>query len=294
MTNGDNTVCEYAAESSNFALISTYYRETDLDYRLIWQSGRNKARHFGFDYGGFTDHGKAINRAREKLADISGITNETRVVDCGCGLGGTSIFMAKNRGASVVGIDIVPSHVEHAANAAFSAGIGELAEFRCADFSNTRLAAGAYDTVLIQEALCHSGSKPGFYREAKRLLAPGGRLVVAEYMLNDRHFARHDIDRIDRWCRGWAMSGLWRTSEHVSAAREAGFSEIELTDFSAEAKGSLRRLYRYSRLCLPFAQLLYALGFRSTAANRNVEASILQYETFAEGIWIYGILRATL
>ena len=100
------------------ASIDSYYREADFDYRMIWKSHRNKARHFGFHDAGAFDHDRALERANGYLAERAGISAATRVLDCGCGLGGTSLWLARERGAQVTGLDILPAHIESARTSA--------------------------------------------------------------------------------------------------------------------------------------------------------------------------------
>ncbi len=272
--------------------LETYYRETNFDYCAIWRSNLTRARHFGFHYRGPFDHHRAVARASAELAESAGVAKGTRVLDCGCGLGGTALWLARNRGALVAGIDLLDHQVESAKAAALQRGLASRANFVCGDAADTGLPDGSFDVVLIQEALCHLPDKSAFYAEARRLLAPGGRLVVAEYMRTSRVVSAEAENTLRRWCEGWAMPGLWTTDEHTEAARRSGFGQTLIVDESDAVEASLRLLYRNCLVFGPLNYLLHAVGLRSDVTQANISASRLQYEAFRDGLWIYGKLTA--
>ena len=272
--------------------VDSYYRATDFDYRTIWRSHRNRARHFGFHYRGWLDHHRAVDRASANLADAGGIEAGTRVLDCGCGLGGTALWLGRNRGAQVTGIDLLAYQIASANAVARRSGCADKVSFVCGDATQTGFPDASFDVILMQEALCHLPCKAAFYREAYRLLAPGGRLVVAEYMLRDGTTSPREADIVRRWCAGWAMPELWTSKEHAEAAGSCGFGTVEIHDESPAVEASLRRLHRFCLLLGPLNAAMHALGVRSALTQANIEASRLQYEAFRDGLWIYGKLVA--
>lgn len=281
-----------AARVEHHRIVDAYYRATDFDYRAVWRSNLTRARHFGFHYNGPFDHHRAVARASADLARTAGVGNRTRVLDCGCGLGGTALWLAQNCGAQVTGIDLLEIQVASAQAAARRLGLGSRADFICGDAVDTGLRDASFDVVIMQEALCHLQDKRAFYAEARRLLSPGGRLVVAEYMRHARSVSDKEESIFRRWCQGWAMADLWTPDEHAEAARQSGFADILISDESAAVDASLRLLHRYCLVFGPLNSLLHAAGLRSETTQANIAASRLQYEAFKEGLWMYGKLLA--
>jgi tocopherol O-methyltransferase len=272
--------------------IARYYRDAAFDYDLIWRSSRNLARHFGFGSDGGRRHDAAMVLANQHLADLAAVGEATRVVDCGCGLGGTSIWLARERNAYVTGVDLLEHQIVRARREGARAKVSDKVRFVVGDFTATGLEAESFDVALAQESLCHAERKELFYREAYRLLAPGGTLMIAEYMRLGR--GRSDLEErtIRRWCDGWIMPDLLTALEHTAAASAAGFSAVEIFDATADVSASLARLYRSALFCYPIHQFLRAFGLRTEVQHGNIAAACIQFKAFKQGFWFYGLLRA--
>lgn len=274
--------------------VVSYYRHTWIDYRLVWLTGRNLAMHFGYDDEGRRNHHEAVENGNRVCADIAGIRPGDRVLDAGCGVGGSSFWLAAARGAEVVGITVVQSQVERARRVAAERGVTDRVRFEVADYLATPFPDRTFDVAWAMESLCHAADKAAFYREMARLLKPGGRLVVAEYMRVSRHLPAPIERDISRWCDGWAMPDLDTAEEHRAGALAAGFANPTVHDGTPYTRASLRRLYRRTHLGIPIDLVLYALGLRSPTQHRNVIASRVQYPLLLQGHWFYGILSATI
>jgi tocopherol O-methyltransferase len=275
--------------------IERYYRDSDFDYNAIWRSNRNLARHFGFGSDGRRRgqlHDHALLVANSRLAVLGGIGPSTRVLDCGCGLGGTSIWLARERNAQVTGIDLLERQIERARREAARARVAGRTQFVVGDYTATRLGSERFDVVLAQESLCHAEKKELFYHEAYRLLAPGGATVIAEYMRVARPFSPRREAMIREWCDGWVMPDLLTSEEHRAAAAAAGFYDVEILDATLEVLPSLERLYRRAVHCYPFHQVLRACGVRNVVHHGNIMAARLQFDALKRGLWFYGLLRA--
>ncbi|MGH7749466.1 MAG: SAM-dependent methyltransferase, partial [Candidatus Dormibacteria bacterium] len=83
-----------------------YYDETWLDYRILWLNPDNLAVHFGYTDQSTRSHTDALKNMNRVLADRVQIQSGERVLDAGCGVGGSSFWLAKERGAEVVGITL--------------------------------------------------------------------------------------------------------------------------------------------------------------------------------------------
>lgn len=270
-----------------------YYDQTWADYRVVWLSRKNYAFHFGYhDQDGMT-HRRALVRNNEVMADAAQIQPGDRVLDAGCGVGGTSCWLAEHRQATVVGITLVPNQVQRARAIAQRRGVADRATFEVADYSHIPYPDASFDVVWVQESLCHSAEKAATYREFHRVLRPGGRLVLAEYMRTTRVLSARDQGLVRGWLAGWMMPDLDTFDEHRSNAAAAGFASVAVRDATAFTRPSLRRLFVRSLILYPLAVLLHLLRVRSATQHGNVRASVLQYLALRRGVWGYGILQAT-
>ncbi len=109
-----------------------------------------------------------------------------RVADIGCGLGWSSIALARGYpGARVDGFDIDAPSVAIARKHAAKAGVGDRVDFAVRDITDPSL-AGHYDLVVMFEVLHDLPHPVAALRNVKRLLAPGGTAIVMDERVAER------------------------------------------------------------------------------------------------------------
>ena len=121
-----------------------------------------------------------------ELVNWSGLDNlpkGSRILDVGCGIGGSSRILAKYYGFNVTGITISPAQVKRAQ---------ELTPYECTckfkvmDALNLQFEDGEFDGIWSVEAGAHMNDKKKFANEMLRTLRPGGYLALADW--NSRDF----------------------------------------------------------------------------------------------------------
>jgi tocopherol O-methyltransferase len=272
--------------------VISYYQQTDFDYRIAWLNSANLALHFGYYEAGIHSHAMALENTNSVLAGLARVCPGDRVLDAGCGLGGSSCWLAAKRGASVIGITPVTFQVDQATHIAARRGLSDRVSFECADYTGAPFPDASFDVVWALESLCHAPNKAAFYKEASRLLRPGGRLIVAEYMRTSRGLPAKDEALMREWLGGWTIPDLDTGAEHVQAAVAAGLGAVKVHDNTGKTRRSLRRLYMLSRIAQPIDAALHAARLRSNTQHGNVIASIRQYQALRNGLWFYGLLLA--
>ena len=273
--------------------ITRYYDQTWWDYRVLWAGRRDLAFHFGHHDATTRSHRDALDNTNRLLARAAGIRPGDRVLDTGCGVGGSSFWLAAHCAANVVGITCVGTQVTRARRLAATRGLSRPPIFLQADFMTTPFRGEAFDVVWVLESLCHSGDKRAFYREAARILRPSGRLVVAEYMLLGEPTDERGRQIVREWLDGWAMPDLASPAQHRAFALGAGLDDVVVEDATRRVAPSLRRLYRIAASTYPLALLARLLRMRSAVQHGNVIASLRQYQALRRGHWVYGVLSAT-
>jgi cyclopropane fatty-acyl-phospholipid synthase-like methyltransferase len=269
-----------------------YYDGTWFDYRWLWLNSENNAIHFGYHDEQRRSHADSLLNTNRVLADIAAIGPGDKVLDAGCGIGGSSMWLAQQRGATVVGITPVRTQVERARRLVAMRRLERAVTVEQGDFTRTPFPDASFDVVWALESVCHAPAKAAFYRESARLLRPGGRLIVAEYMRMARPLPAADETLLAQWLGGWMIPGLDTAEEHRRHALEAGFSDIGLRDITANMRPSLRRLYALSLAGVPTSRVLHKLRLRGAVSHGNVLGSMYQYRALRCGSWAYRILCA--
>lgn len=148
-----------------------------------------------------------------------------RAADLGCGTGRTGTWLRARGVPDIDGVDLTPQMLERArARDAYS----RLVE---APVTSTGLAAGAYDLVISCLVDEHLAELPPLYREAHRLAAPGGRMVLVGYHPQfimaagmPTHFHEPSGEPIA------IETHVHLLSDHATAALEAGWTLVEMKE----------------------------------------------------------------
>jgi tocopherol O-methyltransferase len=281
------------SEPLNAAAVLRYYDQTRWDYKHLWKSDSTLGIHFGYYDGLAPTHRLAVQRMNEVLASAAAIDASDVVLDAGCGLGGSAIWLAAALGCSVLGINIVPYQLQLARQAAASRNLGHLAQFDARDYADTGLPAASFSVVWALESVVHAPSKEAFAREAYRLLRPGGRLVLAEYMARGNpQLTADEAEIFTPWLQGWAMPGLMTEQGYRTALHDAGFLTASVTDMTVNVRPSLARLDRITRSLLPFAPAARRCRLITQGQLENARASAAQVKALKLGLWSYKLVVA--
>jgi cyclopropane fatty-acyl-phospholipid synthase-like methyltransferase len=272
--------------------IVRYYDTLEPDYRYMWNLGRNVAMHFGYWDAATRSLPEALERENAVLAELARVRRGDRVLDAGCGIGGSAIYLAREHDCRVTGVTLSAKQVRTARRLARRAGVAERTEFLCRDFQQTGFPDAAFDVVWAIESVCHAPDKAALSREFHRVLAPGGRLVVADGFAAREHFAPADRALMDRWLRGWCVEALATADGFSRALAAAGFGQIRFRDATPNVLPSSRRLYRWSRPLLGLAGVLRWCGPTWRTRALNLVAAHGQYLALTRGLWQYGLIVA--
>jgi ubiquinone/menaquinone biosynthesis C-methylase UbiE len=103
------------------------------------------------------------------------------LVDLGCGRGGPGLWLAREAGASLTGVDFSPVAVDQAAHRAALFGLAGRARFAVGDLTRTGLPAASADAIVSIDAFHFAAVPAAAAGEARRILRPGRRLVLTNW-----------------------------------------------------------------------------------------------------------------
>jgi SAM-dependent methyltransferase len=188
-------------------------------------------------------------------------------------------------------VNLVEEHVERARRYARQRNVAPRVRFLVADYTDTGLPEASFDVVWAQESACHAPDKRALAREAARVLRPGGRMVLAEYVtVPDPDATRADPDLVE-WEEAWAMH-LASADEWTAALNGAGLVDVVIDDITPKMVRSLRRLDRLCALLGPVARGLHRVGARTDVQQRNIAGSRAMVRALDRGRWRYAIITA--
>jgi SAM-dependent methyltransferase len=146
------------------------------------------------------------------------------VLDLGSGPG-LDCFLAADRvgsGGRVIGVDMTPEMVERARENARRGGYDNV-EFRLGEIENLPVADGSVDVVISNCVINLSPDKPRVFREAFRVLKPGGRLMVSDIVLEEE---LPEKVRESTAAYVACISGAVPEDDYLRMIEEAGFREV--------------------------------------------------------------------
>ena len=170
-------------------------------------------RHMGFppDMRGGTVPAEAIPQLIEELRLTSGST----LLDLACGRGAYGLMIAQKAGTSLIGVDFSAQALSEAREQAARMGVSN-ASFRIGELTATGLPDASVDAVLCTDSIQFPDEPAIAYDEIRRVLKPGGRVVLTCWEPLDRHDERLAL-RVRRANLGVGL-------------RQAGFTEVEVWD----------------------------------------------------------------
>lgn len=271
-----------------------HYDDCYHDYLFAWCNRDNLALHYGYwDSDQAYDQHQALLNKNQVLYDKVGITAADKVLDAGCGIGGSSIWMAREQGNEVTGITISTKQAAYARDHARRHGVADKVNFEIADFCATPFADASFDVVWALESSCHALKKGDFLREAWRVLKPGGRIVVCDGFLLQRQFDERQWQAVVTCLNGWAVPNLCSRQEFHDLLVEQGFADVQCHDITAQTQASADYMYKVAKRLQPVQKISQWLGLRTKAQTANYLVGLAQHVLFTEKLTEYCIFTAS-
>jgi len=151
-------------------IIIQYYNYHQRYYKWFWYQPSNLSIHYGFWYPKTKSHAESLINMNKVLVKIAKIKPGDIVLDAGCGIGGSSIWIAKNLATKVIGINICKRQIDLANKFVKEEKVGHLVKFYVRDFNNTKFNNETFDVVFGLESICYAKNKKDFVSEAWRIL----------------------------------------------------------------------------------------------------------------------------
>ena len=268
--------------SYNPQQIAQYYDDNTARFLSLGGSGDVAAIHRAIWAPGVTTQAQAFGFLNQLVANalqpaLPEETGAARVLDLGCGVGGTATLVAQTLDVQVTGVTLSPAQVQLAQQRAEALGLASRVNFALGSFSAMPELPASHGAYAI-ESFVHADDAAGFFTMAAKHLLPGARLVLCDDFLNPPHTAEAKAC-VARFRRGWHLNTLLSEEDTCALAQSAGFRLVEVQDLSAHLRGFhpllLWAVSTLTRVPLPWAYWHNLAG--GTALQRCVKKGWTRY-----------------
>lgn len=240
------------------------------------------------------DFKKAKFDFTDRMLEWSGAKQPKRILDVGCGIGGTSRHLAKLfPSAEVVGITLSTRQQQTATRLAAEQGLNN-AQFRVMDALKMEFADDSFDLVWACESGEHMPDKGLYVQEMTRVLAPEGQLVIACWCQRDREpFTPDEKAQLQFLYDEWAHPFFISKEQFVRLMQATGKLEnTECADWTEPTLPSWRHSV-WVGIVDPWIVIFkfnVALWYKVVREIVTIER---MHRAFASGLMEYGMMRAT-
>lgn len=208
----------------------------------LWEEIWGEHLHHGY-YG---INGRECKERRQAQIDLveellawGQVQQPKEILDVGCGIGGSSLYLAKKYQARATGITLSPVQANRAKARAAIQGLGDRTTFLVADALEMPFADRSFDLVWSLESAEHFPDKQKFLQEAYRVLKPGGLLLMATWCHRPITPATGELtsqeqQHLAEIYRVYCLPPVISIPEYKNLAQQVNFQNIRTADWSSE------------------------------------------------------------
>ena len=304
-----------AADRAVQRRVRSYFEDTTKDYLKYYGTRKHHHMHYGFERG----RGRGVSPTGHMTRYVAGIAGlfpadparpAPVVLDAGCGMGGSSILLARETGALCVGINLVELHARIARSFALRdaakwgapaetprgttpapAGLARTpARFVANDYTTPAFKPESFDVIWALESFCYAADKEAWVRAMAPLLKPGGRLVIADGFSGRPASTDAERRSFGHFLKGWAVPHFCSLEQVQDWARACGLEVAHAEDITRDVLPHAFNIFRLGPLIVPWRWLLRKAGLCGEEKLHNALAIYHQYPTLRRGLWRYGVV----
>jgi len=167
-----------------------------------------------------------------EIANLAQLKSHHRVLDVGCGLGGSARYIANKYGCSVVGIDLTDEYIDVANKLTELVNLDEKVSFKQGSAIELPFTSEKFDIVWTEHTQMNIADKEKFYGELSRVLKPKGRLVFHDVFSGTVSEPYYPTP----WAEYNSLSSLCTQEEAKTAIQK---SNLEVNEWKDKSEQSL-------------------------------------------------------
>jgi ubiquinone/menaquinone biosynthesis C-methylase UbiE len=153
-----------------------------------------------------------------EVAELANLSADDRVLDVGCGLGGTARHLADRYGCMVTGIDLTEEYVSVGSKLTQLVDLADHVRLRQASALDLPFDEAHFDAVWTEHVQMNIADKARFYSEISRVLKPDGRLLFHDIFRGRGAAPDYPLP----WAEDESISALATEAEARDAIEQAG------------------------------------------------------------------------
>lgn len=204
----------------------------------LWEQIWGEHMHHGY-YGADGKEPKERRQAQidliEELLRWAKVQQATRILDVGCGIGGSSLYLADKFNAQATGITLSPVQANRAIERARAVGLSDRTQFQVADALAMPFADQTFDFVWSLESGEHMPDKQKFLQECYRVLKPGGTFLMATWChrpTDQQPLSPDEQQHLANIYEVYCLPYVISLPDYAAIAQEIGFQSIHTVDWS--------------------------------------------------------------
>src|SRR3989344_3306266 len=243
-------------------LVTSYYEVITNFYRKFW----NDSFHLAVFQNSRESFEEALARTDRMYMEDSGLNKNKSAIDLGCGIGTLACYVAREtKCQSILGITISPSQVKLAKQMAKQKKLANTS-FLHMDVMEVDALKDKFDTAFLIEVGCHLPDKTEAIKKISKILKPGGRLIIADWLQKERPNVFERDFLIEPFCEYWNYPYLETISGYKKIIEKAGFRIVRAEDFSEQIKPNWEKFYRIAIEEVQQFNLIRALRYTTNPA----------------------------
>jgi microcystin synthetase protein McyJ len=221
-------------DSSITEEIAKFYTQRHANRDVIY--GDKPYANFGY----WTRPDMTINDACDALTDLvagaAGLAPGDRVLEVGCGYGASAVYYTQRyRPASVIGLDVTEIRIQSGRAYIAEHGLADIIQIRLGDAVALDFTPGSFTKVLAIECAFHFDTRRDFFREAARVLAPGGVLALTDVIPKPGIDRERFLQRLPPITFDISLDvpdNVYDIDVYRDYLREAGFVDVRIDNIS--------------------------------------------------------------
>lgn len=222
--------------------IAEFYDESSGVWEDVWGDHMHHGFYDPHVHPSISDHRSAQIRMIEEALRFAGIPDDSlnkpsSIVDVGCGIGGSSRYLARKYDAKCQGITLSLVQAQRAQALAAAEGLADKVTFKVADALEQPFPDGQFDLIWSMESGEHMPDKTKFVSELVRVAAPGATVIIVTWCHRDLSPSEGSLQPdekklLDKICDAYYLPAWCSTADYVKIAQSFSLEDIKTADWS--------------------------------------------------------------